>query len=150
MSGRWRWPCQLALASVLLLASGGCAQTMPPGEAVPALRAHLVRIDQALADRRYGTARTLLEALVRTTADARATGRLTSEQADRILAAAARLAADLPEPSPRPGPTTSLRQSGKQEEDQKNDEHKHGEDKKDDGDSGGHDSGNGPDDGHGN
>jgi hypothetical protein len=107
-----RWLRNLVLAGVLLLASGGCADTAPPGETVPELRADLARVDEALAGQRYATARDALDALVRTTTDARATGRLTPEAADRILAAAARLAADLPQPSPT---TTTVPQFGQDE-----------------------------------
>jgi hypothetical protein len=67
-----------------------------------------------------GAARASLEALVRTTIEARATGRLSPEQADRILAATARLTADLPMPEP----TTTKPPSDQQDEkkDKKKDE----------------------------
>jgi hypothetical protein len=110
-----RWLRALVLAGVLA-ASGGCGQATPPGKTVPGLRTHLERIDRALAEQRYGAARSSLEALVRTTIEARATGRLSPEQADRILAAATRLTADLPMPQPTTKPPSD-------QQDEKKDEH---------------------------
>jgi hypothetical protein len=101
------------LATVLLLT--GCGSAPTPGEAVPALRTRLTQVDSALAEGRYGVARSALDALVRETVTARDTGRLPAAQADRILGAAARLSADLPAaapvrtpaatPTPTPTPT---------------------------------------------
>ena len=134
MSRAARWPRALVLAGVLA-AAAGCARATPPGETVPDLRAHLGQIDRALAERRYDVARTSLEALVRTTTDARAAGRLGPEQADRILAAAARLAADLPASTP------STTEPPSDQRDEKKDKHK---------DNGRHDEGNGGNQGDGN
>jgi hypothetical protein len=141
-----RWLRALIVAGSLL--ASGCAQATPPGETVPELRTHLAWIDRALAGERYGTARRSLEALVRTTTDARATGRLSPERADRILAAAARLAADLPEQQPTTTKPPVDDQQGQRKDEHKDDKHKD-EGKEGDGDEG-HDGGNGPDDGHGN
>jgi hypothetical protein len=129
-----RWLRALVLAG-LLAVSAGCAGATPPGETVPGLRTHLDRIDRALAERRYDVARTGLEALVRAATDARASGRLSPEQADRILAAAARLAADLPTAQP----TTTTEPPPPERRDEKKDKHR----------GKGHDKGRGGDQGDG-
>jgi hypothetical protein len=155
----------LAAAAGLLAAMTGCGSATPPGEAVPGLRTQLSRVDAALADREYTQARRALDALTRETAAARDAGRLTDEQANRILAAAARLAADLPAQAPVPHPTITVEvpqqrddkgqetpEADKKDE-QKKDEQKGQQNKnqqKQDEGGGGHNSGNGPDDGHGN
>lgn len=95
-------PC-LACA---LLAAPGCAGPTPAGESVPALRTRLDRVDTALADADYAQARRALAALTAEAQNAEDAGRLSTDQADRIVAAAARLLAGLPEP-PSPTPSTS-------------------------------------------
>ena len=65
-----------------------------------ALRTCLGQGDSALAEGRYGAARSALDALVRETVTARDTGRLPAARADRILGAATRLSADLPAAAP--------------------------------------------------
>jgi hypothetical protein len=175
-TGPW-W--RAGLVAGVLAVVAGCGGAPAPGEAVPGLRSQLSRVDSALVDRQYGAARTALNALVRETVDAREAGRITADQADQILAAAARLAADLPAgagPTPTPaapatrGPTAtpaptsapappstppgSGREEGadKGKKDDKKDEEKKGKDDGggDGGDGGGDGGGNGPDDGHGN
>lgn len=92
---------RLAAATVLVaivVATAGCGASTPPGELVPVLRTQLARVDRALAARDYAEAREDLDALVEQTSEARRDGRLSPEQADRIVAAITRLAADLPEP----------------------------------------------------
>ena len=80
-------------ASVLLLASWGSA---PPGEQAPALTKELSAIDDALAQSDYARAQEHLQKLVAAAEDARAAGDLDDDDADRVLAAAARLLAELP------------------------------------------------------
>jgi hypothetical protein len=160
----------LTAAAMVLAATAGCGTATPPGEAVPGLRTQLSRVDAALADREYAQARRALDALTRETAAARDTGLLSAEQANRILAAAARLAADLPAQAPVPHPTVTVKvpqQGGEKgqerpqsdkKDDQKSEQDKDQQDKdqqdkdqqKKDDHGGGHNSGNGPDDGHGN
>ncbi len=94
----------LGVATALLAATAGCGTTSaaPPGQALPQLRILLSQVDAALADRHYPDARKALDALVRATTTARDTGQLSTEQADRILAAAAQLTAELPRRTPAP------------------------------------------------
>lgn len=135
--------------ALLLFPLTGCAGDTSPGEAVPALRQALSRVDEAVAAERYGRARAELTALVRQTVEAQEAGRISDEDAARILAAAAQLSASLPESSPTPTVTASPGQgeTDKKDEEKKKEEEKEDEKKEEgDGDSGG----NGPDDGHGN
>ena len=90
----------------VLLATTACAGPTPAGESVPALRDRLDRVDAALADADYGQARRDLAALTAQAQQAEDAGRLTTEQADRIVAAAARLVAGLPAPAPAPSTST--------------------------------------------
>lgn len=96
-------------------------------------------VDTQVAHRQYVAAQHTLATLTQTTERGRATGKLSDAEANRILAAVARLSAALPRqhaPATTPPSSTVTREHGD-------------EDKKDDkGD--GHDSQNGPDDGHGN
>jgi hypothetical protein len=150
-----------ALAAALLAAAVACGSITPAGDSIPALRTQLSRVDAALADRHYTDARRALDVLTRETVAARAAGRLSAEQADRILAAAARLAADLPAQAPAPQtsaprPSTTSKppeRTGDQGEEKPDEENKNedrkDEEKKDEGGDG-HNSGNGPDDGQGN
>jgi hypothetical protein len=146
----------LTVAAALLAGAAGCGTAAAPGEVVPALRTQLSRVDAALADHKYADARNALDALTRETAAARNAGRLTAEQTDRIVAAAARLAADLPPPSPTPQPTVTLevpeRRGDKGTEKQQGDNQDDGkEDEQNKGKGGdGRNSGNRPDDGDGN
>ena len=115
---RTRWT-RTALVAAVLAAAVGCAAAPPPGEVVPSLRAQLSRVDTALADRQYGTARTALDALVRETIAARDAGKITADQANLILAAADRLAADLPDratPTSAPPPTAAPAPTGQGEQ----------------------------------
>lgn len=98
----------LAVAAALLAATAGCGTDTPPGTAVPALREHLSRVDAALQAREFAEARDALAELTRETEAARTAGRLTPEEADRIVAAASRLSAGLPEEAPEPAPTTTV------------------------------------------
>lgn len=97
----------VALAGVLTLVAGACGGPTPAGETVPALRDRLERVDAALAQGELVRARQALEALTAEARRAEDAGRLSSDQVDRILAAAARLEADLPEAAPpTPSATT--------------------------------------------
>lgn len=102
-------PGRLVAAVVLAVALAGCGSEVPPGEAVPELRQELSLVDEAVVAGDYGRAREALDELARRTVAARESGQLTAEQADPVLAAIARLAADLPgaDPAtPEPDPTT--------------------------------------------
>jgi hypothetical protein len=65
-------------------------------DAGPALSGALGRVDAAVVGKQWGRARERLNELVRTTISERDVGNLTSQQADAIQAAAARLGAELP------------------------------------------------------
>src|SRR4051794_23821805 len=94
---------RLAVAAAAVLAATACGAPAPPGELVPTLRTQLTQVDQAITAGDYTQARDDLDALAAQTATARDEGRITPDQADRILAAITPLAANLPEPaSPTP------------------------------------------------
>jgi len=100
-------PGRLLAAVVLAVALAGCASEVPPGEAVPELRQGLALVDGAVVAGDVGQAREALDELARQTVAAREGGRLTAGQADPVLAAIARLAADLPGADPQdPAPST--------------------------------------------
>ena len=81
----------------LITMASGCADETPPGEAVPVLAAQLQSVDAAVQDRDYAATRAAVEALVAETAKANVAGKITDDQADRILEAAKRLLAELPD-----------------------------------------------------
>ena len=165
----------VALAAAVLVAVASCASTPPPGQLVPALRTHLAQVDNALAAQDYAQARQALEALIEQTSQARSSNRISAEQADRILAAIARLTADLPQsnpptqPSPPAGSAPAIepgRDAGQDRDEEGNDkdedvnqddqkgkgetkDNNKDKDKDKDNRQNGEDSG-GPDDGHGN
>ena len=151
----------LPIAAVVLVAAGGCGGIdTPPAEEVPELRSLLSDVDSALAEGEYGDAREALDGLIRETIARLGTGDLDPEQADDILAAATRLAADLPDQRPTPEPTETVEEQrdddggdGEDGEDGENDDHgkKGKKDKdKDKGRNGnGRDNGNGRKKGHG-
>lgn len=87
----------LVAVLVLLVGLTACGGTTPASESVPALADHLAEVDAAIAEEDYSAAREAVDALVATTAKARVAGDLTSEQADRVLAAATRVLEELPE-----------------------------------------------------
>jgi hypothetical protein len=89
---------RLAAAGAVLLGAMSCGSG--PQQAPAAVRAALARVDAAVAARDYGLARQSVDVLVRQTLAARDRGELSPVQADRVLAAAARLAVDLPQPRP--------------------------------------------------
>jgi hypothetical protein len=97
---------RLALAAAVLIAITACGAATPPGELDPTLRTQLAQVDQALAAGDYPQARENLNTLAAHTATARNEGRITPDQADGILTAIARVAANLPEPT-SPAPATA-------------------------------------------
>jgi hypothetical protein len=144
-------PWTALIAAAVIVAAAACGTVPPPGQAVPALRSHLSSVNTALANNDASGARRALDALTRETSTARDAGRLTPEQADRILAAAARLAADLPPDESGPPTTVTVEvpgPTGDKNQDRKKGDRKEEEKKKEQGD--GHNSNSGPDDGHGN
>lgn len=98
--------CAASCAGVLLaaLALVSCGDQPPAAVTVPGLTDSLTEVDAAVADKRYRAARRALARLTATTLEARRTGELGQDQADRILAAAARLEHELPTPPPAPPP----------------------------------------------
>ena len=80
-------------------------------ESVPALESRLAAVDEAMAAQDWPEALVALTAVQRLTTQAEESGRLTGEQADRILAATSRLSAALPAaalaPSDGPGSPTA-------------------------------------------
>lgn len=108
-------------AAAVALALGGCGGDETAADKVPALGDRLEQVDDAIVDGEYDAARESLDELVRAATRARGNGNLTEREADRILAAAAELAAALPEedeapeeepeesqePTPTPTPTES-------------------------------------------
>lgn len=175
-STAWMRRLVAVVVAPTLLTLGGCGGTPDsPADAVPELASTLGRVDDALAAGRTQAARRQLEALTEATIEARDVGDLEEAEADRILAAATRLLALLPEPTPEPEPDSGSdsepepttpsptpkgqerderdRESGgedeedaERDEDDKDRDKGRGNDKKDE--DGGHDPD--PDDGHGN
>lgn len=113
-----------ALCLLLLLTACGGGS---PADSVPELERELSAIDDALSEPDYAEAQEHLETLVATAEDARAAGDLDDEDADRVLAAAARLLAELPaegeppapgsgtSPEPSPSPSTEPTDDGTEE-----------------------------------
>jgi hypothetical protein len=137
----------------LLLGLAACgSDAEAPGEAVPALAAGLTTVDRALVEGDHEQARSSLDELVTITERSRGAGRISDAEAERILAAVARLIAALPASTPTPVDTpTEPPEDERDEEKDERDEEKKDEEEKDDDDGGnGHSSENGPDDGHGN
>lgn len=94
-------------AAVLLVATG-CGQGAAPADQVPALAQALDQVDDAIAAEKYDSARGSIDDLVDVTVEARDGGDLDPGEADRILAAAARLRSALPaaDSTSTPGPST--------------------------------------------
>jgi outer membrane biosynthesis protein TonB len=100
----------LTLAAVL---TAGCGSDSTPADAAPELAEQLARVDRAVATGEERQIRERVDGLVAATESARESGRLDDEQADRILAAADALLAQLPaeeptteSPPPPPSPPT--------------------------------------------
>ncbi len=169
MTGWLRRTVAGAIGVVLL---AGCGSSSTPADEVPELAEQLGSVDQALVDEDYAQAGEHLRELVTTTEEARASGTLEDGEADRVLAAAAQLLAELPEPvdetlpEETPPPAEDDPEGGAGEGDGLDEESKKAEeeerkqeaearkdkekkDKEDQGSGTGDSSGNGPDDGHG-
>jgi hypothetical protein len=93
---------RVLLAVALIAACGNGPEPAPTS-----LTSTLSRVDRLVAAHDYAAARLALEDLVRRTAVARQGGDIDATRADRITAAAARLAAALPRPVVTPSPTPS-------------------------------------------
>lgn len=141
-------PRRLLAASTLAMTMTltGCSSDAPPSESAPELATRLDRVDAAIESGDYDRARAAVEALVAATAKAQVAGRISDDEADRILDAARDVLAELPEegsetpatdptttPTPQiPTPTTEILppDQGGHDEDEGKDED--GEKKKDD------------------
>lgn len=146
--------------ALLTPVGAGCAEEQPSAAAaVPELATTLEEIDDALVAGRLVRARRLLDELIETANEARDSGELGSDEADRVLAAAARLLAQLPEPQVRASATEPEDdESGGADGNQSDAEDDTGDDQQgdrtrrsgDDGGNGGHDKGKGKSKGKGN
>ena len=103
----------LALGVVLVIAATGCGagkNSSVPGS----VRAALTQVDAAVHAHDYARTRSELDTLVVRTIAARDASQLSADQADRVLAAAAQLRADLPAAppaNPAPAPTAQPTQT---------------------------------------
>ena len=89
------------VALVCAMALTGCGGSSAPADKAPDLADALTVVEDAVEQQRYAQARRHLQELVATTEDARAAGDLDDDEADRVLAAAARLLTVLPAPAAR-------------------------------------------------
>ena len=85
-SRRRRWSSAASGALLAALLTGCGAQGPSAAESVPELAPTLSEIDQALAADQVSRTRRLLDELVATTIQARSSGDLDEESADRVLA----------------------------------------------------------------
>lgn len=100
---RMRHALLVVVGSVLTaLTLASCGDQSSAGAAVPGLTRSLDKVDSAVADERYRVARRGLDQLTAQALEARRSGLLSPDQADRILGAAARLEHELPLPLPVP------------------------------------------------
>lgn len=95
---------EAAMLTAVLSAATACGSNADPSQAVPGLTADLSRLDRAISVHQRDAARAALDTLVDDTSSARDAGDLNPEQADRILAAAARLRTKLPDLAPASTP----------------------------------------------
>ena len=114
---------RLAILALTALLVAGCGGASAPADSAPELAEQLTRVDRAVAAGDEVRIRERVEALASATEAARDDGTLDDEQADRILAAADELLAQLPDeaPAPEPSPTTPT-SSPTPEEDQDEDQ----------------------------
>ena len=110
---------RLLLGVLLVLGVlAGCGQHRTAGQASPQVKSALTQVETALAAHQYSVARRGLNSLIQHTLTARRSGTLSAEQADRILAAASRVRADLPRATPTP--SASPTQTGEEDSGQGN------------------------------
>jgi hypothetical protein len=83
-------------ASTLVLVLAGCGEGTPPSPATPELGQILSEVDTALANRNYPRAEMALDELAAKALDAERAGEISGTEADRIVAAASNLRAQLP------------------------------------------------------
>jgi len=91
------------LGTVVLLT--GCGGGTAPADEVPLLADRLEGVDRAVSTGDDAQIREQVEALVNATERARDAGQLDDEQAERVLAAADSLLAQLPDATPQPSPS---------------------------------------------
>ena len=117
------------LAAGVLLALGvlaGCGQHTTAGQAAPPVKAALSQVENAVAAHQYTVARRALNTLTQQTMAAQQSGAISAEQADSILAAAARVRSDLPPAPPVPSTTPSEEGGGgKSKDHNKEHDYKH-------------------------
>ena len=94
----------VVVMTVVVMAVAACGSGTR-GAAPSSVRSTLSHVDAAVRAHDYGGARTDVEALVAQTIAARDHAQMSASQAKDILAAAAQLLADLPQPAPDPSPT---------------------------------------------
>jgi hypothetical protein len=100
---RTRLPVAAAVVVITVAACGdGASSAAPSG-----VRSALSQVDAAVRAHDYGGARTDLDALIARTIAARDQAQMSASQAKDILAAAAQLRADLPQPAPNPSPAAN-------------------------------------------
>ena len=122
----------IVTAGALALSLGACGSSdEPPGEAVPALATTLTAVESALGDGDNVKAEALLNKLVASTERNREAGKISEEEADRILAAIARLTAALPESSTSPPEETPVEPVPEASDEDKKDGDDKDEEKKD-------------------
>jgi len=136
---RTRLPVAAAVVVMTVAACGDDASSAAPSS----VRSALSQVDAAVRAHDYGGARTDLDALVAHTIAARDHAQMSASQAKDILAAAAQLRADLPQPAPSPSPTVEPTQPNPDNGGDKNDGGGDG------GGDNGHNSRKGPGHGHG-
>lgn len=107
MRARAAWVAVLLGATVTLSGCGSQATVTAAAE-VPALRSALSKVDHDLSHHQYAAARSTLMALVSRTRAAERDGTLSAATAESIIAAAHRLIALLPRPTPSSTPTPTV------------------------------------------
>ena len=121
---------RLAALALMAVVTAGCGGESAPADAAPELAAQLERVDRAVVAGDEVRIRQRVEALVEATESARGEGRLDDEQANRILAAAEAMLAQLPVEAPAPeppspptsSPTTETPEPPQEDEDDEGDE----------------------------
>jgi hypothetical protein len=128
---------RFAALAVIAVVAAGCGTDEAPADAAPELAERLERVDRAVTSGDEAQIRERVESLVDATESAQTAGQLDEDQADRILAAADALLAQLPDERPEPeSPASSSPASPTPEV-----EEDEGDEGEDDGDHGGEGSG---------